>query len=241
MKKISIVSTFAFGFLAVASVVAYFLRFLGGDVWLPLICGVLLLVISGLLAFFAKKSIAFNAVCSAISAVALGFLIRAWYINRGFDNPLWMMLLVSLGAIGYLWIFFLLSRIPIFKAHPIAFAVPFVVLSAIGYAIFVFTTVTTFVSTFGYYMLVVIAFIFAMCKSTAEPRDLVRAMTLSTYSLFAVAVIIAVFIALGDGDFDLDLDFDLDFGDGEGIAEIAADALDATTGATDPQKKNNPK
>ena len=235
MKKISIVSTFAFGFLAVASVVAYFLRFLASDVWLPVIIGVLLLVISGILAFFAKKSIAFNTVCSMISAVALGFLIRAWYINRGFDNPLWMMLLVSLAAVGYLWIFFLLTRIPIFKEHPIAFAVPFIVLSVILYAIIVFTTVTTFVSTFGYYALIVIAFIFAMCKSTAEPRDLVRAMTLSTYSLFAVAVIVAIFIALGDGDFDLELDFDLDFGDGAEIAEGVLDGFDVASGS---KKKN---
>ena len=145
------------------------------------------------------------------------------------------MLLVSLAAVGYLWIFFLLSRIPIFKKHPIAFAVPFIVLSVILYAIIVFTTVTTFVSTFGYYALIVIAFIFAMCKSTAEPRDLVRAMTLSTYSLFAVAVIVAIFIALGDGDFDLDLDFDLDFGDGAEIAEGVLDGLDVASGS---KKKN---
>ncbi len=238
MKKISIVSSFAFGFLAVASVVAYLLRFLASDVWLPIVIGVLLLVISGLLAFFAKKSIPFNAACSMISAVALGFLIRAWYINRGFDNPLWMMLLVSLAAVGYLWIFFLLSRIPIFKAHPKLFAIPCVILSAIGYAVVVFTTVTTFVSTFGYYMLVVIAFIFAMCRSAAEPRELVRAMTLSTYSLFAVAVIVAVFAALGDGDFDFDLDFDLDFGDGAEIAEGVLDGIDVSTIS---EKKNKKK
>ena len=202
MKKILIVSSFSFAFLTVASVVAYFLRFLASDVWLPLICGVLLLVISGLLAFFAKKSIAFNTVCSMISAVALGFLIRAWYINREFDNPIWMMLLVSLAAVGYLWIFFLISRIPAIRRHPTLFAILFFILSAVGYAVIVFTTVTTFVSTFGYYMLIEIAFIFAMCKSASAPCELVRAMTLSTYSLFAVAVIVAIFIALGDGDFD---------------------------------------
>ncbi len=237
MKKILIVSSFSFGFLALASVVAYFLRFLASDVWLPIVIGVLLLVISGLLAFFAKKSITFNAVCSMISAVALGFLIRAWYINRGFDNPIWMMLLVSLAAVAYLWLFFLLTRIPFLRRHPMLVAVLFVLFSFVVYLVVVFSTVTTFVSTFGYYMMIEIAFIFAMCKSAASSCELVRAMTLSTYTLFAVAVIIVILILLGgDGDFDLDLDFDIDFG--EGIAEVAADTIDAVT---DPSRKKKTK
>ena len=238
MKKISIVSSFAFAFLAVASIVAYLLRFVPSTQWVSLVIGVLLLIISGILAAFAEKSIPFNAVCSMISAVALGFLIRAWYINREFDNSLWMMLLVSLAAVAYLWLFFIITRIPLLKRHPKLVAVLFTLVSFLAYIGVVSTTVTTFVSTFGYYMLVVLAFIFAMCKSTSDSLALVRALTLSTYSLFAVALIVAIMMILGDGDFDFDLDFDLDFGDaiGEGAAEFVLDSAEAVISTKDDRK-----
>ncbi len=206
MKKVGLVSLFSFIFLCISSTVAYLLKFVNNNApVIYAIAGVLLLVISGIFAIFAKKDKFFNIACSAISAFALGFLIKAWYILRGFNNPLWVMLLVSLAAVAYLWLFFLLTKIPCFKRRVGLFAVLFVIISFIAYLAVVFTTKTTYVSTFGYYMIVELAFIFAMCKSSTEPSDLIRALTVSTYSVFAVAVIVIVMIVL-DGDFDLDLD-----------------------------------
>ena len=67
-------------------------------------------------------------------------------------------------------------------------------------------TKTTYVSTFGYYMLIEMAFIYAMCLEASTWQELVRNLTLSTYSVFGVAVVVGVFvlIAAGGGDADCD-------------------------------------
>ena len=182
MKKVGIVSLASFLILGISSVTAYFLRYAPKEALrvYPSV-GIALLVLSAILALLARKSIPANSVCCAINAVALGFLIRAWYLLRGFDNPLWMMLLVSLAAVAYLWVFFVIAHVPVFKHHAKTYVILFVLISLVGYVTVVFTTKTTFVSTFGYYMLLELAFIFAMCKSTAEPAELLRAITISTY------------------------------------------------------------
>ena len=69
-------------------------------------------------------------------------------------------------------------------------------------------TKTTYVSTFGYYMLIEMAFIYALCSDSENIQDLVRRITLATYSVFAVAVLIAVFM-LSESGGDIDMDFDL--------------------------------
>jgi hypothetical protein len=65
-------------------------------------------------------------------------------------------------------------------------------------------------------MIIEIAFLFAMFSSSEDWRELVRNVTLSSYSVFFVAILIALMILSGDGadfDFDFDFSFDgLDFG-----------------------------
>ena len=213
MKKVETVSLSSFLFLLVASLVAYVLRFTKVDTpWTFIGIGLGLLVISGVFAFFAKKSIPKNIICFAASAISLGFLIRAWYIFRSFDNPLWMMLLVSLACVAYLWVFYALSHISLLNTHFKTYVILFLFLTLVGYIVLVATTKTTFVSTFGFYLIIEVAFIFAMCKSASDKATLIRSITLSTYSVFAVAVIIIVLILLnGDADFDLDFDIGSDF------------------------------
>ena len=229
MKKMRIVSSASFGMLTVASVTAYFLRYASERrIWVHLTVGALLLVLSAILALLAGKRIWACVVLCVNNAIALGFLLRAWYIFRGFDNSLLLMLGVSAAAVAYLWIFFLISRVPPLRRRPRLFTLTFVVISAVAYTVLVFTTRTTFLSTFGFYMLLELSFVFAMCKSTAEPAELVRAILLSTYSLIAVAAIIAIAAALGDADIDLDFDFSLDGADGVELgAEIVGDFASA--------------
>ena len=205
MKKITVVSLVSFVFLLMCSFVEYILRGILTDQLTTLLLGIGILAASGVLAIFAREKVSLNSICFTLSAISMGILIRAWYINRGFDNTIAVMLLVSLAAVSYLWIFFALSRIPVFRESRnayVAFAVIYAIISGVAYLIVMLNTKTTFVSTFGYYMIIELAFIFAMSLEVDSPRALFRNLTLSTYSVFLVAlgVAVAVLIALACGD-----------------------------------------
>jgi hypothetical protein len=144
-----------------------------------------------------------------LSSVAMGVLIRAWYINRQFDNSFAVMTVISLGAVLYLWIFFALSKIPFIhksKAAYTCLCVLYAVLSGALYFLVMMNTETTFVSTCGYYMIIELAFIFAMSLEVNNKKELIRNLALSTYSVFIVAIIAGVVIvaALAGGDCDCD-------------------------------------
>lgn len=206
MKKITIVSLASFLFLSISSLVAYFLKYLSIDnPWITLAIGVGILIFSGVIALFANKKILLNIFCFFISSVALGFCIRGWYIYRNFDNPLWLMLLISLVCVIYLLIFYLLLYIPFFDKHFNIYIWVFLGLSLIGYIFLIAFTNTTYISTFGYYSIIEIAFIFAMCRANTNYKHLIRNITLSTYSVFVVAIIIALIMLECDS-------FDFDFG-----------------------------
>ena len=209
MKRLGIVSLASLLFLLICSSVAYLLRFLPLDnPWWYLVIGLSVLLLSAVAAIIGRKIFVLNAVCFFVSAVALGACIRAWYIFRGFDNPFWLMALVSVAAVLYLSFFFLLSRIPIFERHPAQFVAAFLLISLAGYLVLVFTTKTTYVSTFGYYMLIELAFVIAVYAESGSLRELFRAIALSTFSVFGIIVFIAVMMlaASGGGDCDCDLD-----------------------------------
>ena len=208
MKRLGIVSLVSLLFLLICSLVAYLLRFSPlADPWWYLVIGLAVLALSAVAALLGRKVFVLNIICFFTSAVALGTCIRAWYIFRGFDNPLWLMALVSVAAVLYLSFFFLLSRIPIFERHPAPFVAAFLLISLVGYLVLVFTTKTTYVSTFGYYMLIELAFVIAVYAETGSLRELLRALALSTFSVFGVIVFVAIMIlaAMG-GDCDIDGD-----------------------------------
>ncbi len=206
MKKILLVSIGSCLFLAISSVAAYFLRYSGiTQKWAMLGIGVGILALSGILAIFAKERTPLNVVCFILSGIALGFCIRGWYIFRKFDNGLPVMLLVSVACVAYLWVFYLLLYIPFLERHVTAYLLTYVSLSLVGYILVMAFTKTTYVSTFGYYMIVEIAFMFALCCDAYDMQELIRLLTISTYSVLIVAVIIALMMLGGDG-FDLDGD-----------------------------------
>lgn len=209
MKKSVAVSLVSFAFLLLCSLCAYLLGGISGvDGGVMLLIGLTVLLISGAVALFSGESIPLNAVCFALSSVALGFCIRAWYIFRGLDNELYTMALVSLCAALYLFVFCSLSRLPVIRDHRAIYTAAVLVISGAAYLMAVLLTGTTYVSTFGYYMLIEIAFLFALYAEPVGKKSLFRYLTLSTYSIFGVAVIIAVIAllaVLGDGDCDCDL------------------------------------
>ena len=209
MKKISIVSAVSFIFLLFASSFAILTESIFSKPAAPSAIGVGILAASGILALAVRESKAVNILCIAVNSAAMGILIRAWYLWRGFDNDVKTMVLVSLAAALYLWVFFALSKIPfIHRSKDAYFTLCFlyVIISVAVYVVAVIKTETTYLSTFGYYMIIELAFIFAMSLEVNSADELIRNLTLSTYSLFIAVAIAAVviLIAAGGGDCDCD-------------------------------------
>ena len=209
MKKITVVSLVSFVFLLVCSIVAKLTVHVFDGYKAPLTIGIVILASSGILALIVRESTPTNIVCAVISAVAMGFIIRSWYILRGLENPLLIMALISLGAVIYLWIYFALIRIPPVKESAgitVAVTVLYAIISLVIYIVLVLNTKTTFVSTVGYYAILEFAFIFAMSFEVNDNKELIRNLTLSTYSVLVVAIIVLVFalIAAAGGDCDCD-------------------------------------
>lgn len=209
MKKITVVSLVSFIFLLLCSIVAKLTENAFDGYKAPLTIGIAILASSGILALIVRDNTETNIVCSVISAVAMGFIIRSWYILRGLENSLSVMALISLGAVIYLWIYFALIRIPVIKESAgitVAVTVLYAIFSLVIYIVLVLNTKTTFVSTVGYYAILEFAFIFAMSFEVNDNKELIRNLTLSTYSVLIVAVIVLVFalIAAAGGDCDCD-------------------------------------
>ena len=208
MKKITIVSAVSFLFLLMCSLVAKLTEHSFTDVKTPLIIGVSLLAASGITAFIVRETTAINVVCALFSAVAMGFVIRAWYILRGLENSLELMALISLGAVVYLWIYFAIIRLPVIKESAgatVAVTALYTVISIIIYLLLVFGTETSFVSTIGFYAFIELSFIFAMSLEVNDNKELIRNLTISTYSVLIVAVVVALFaLAASGGDCDCD-------------------------------------
>lgn len=214
MKRISIVSLASFIFLMLSSVVALATKTLFSEAKGALIAGCITLIVSGILALIIRESTAINVVCFFTSSVAMGLLIRAWYILRGLENGILTMVLISLLLVVYLWAFFAISRIPLIRHNKTAFiifSVCFVVISVVAYVLLVMNTSTTYLSTIGYYAIIQLGFIFAMSIEAHTREELIRNLTLSTYSVFVVAIIVVIFFVIamlgGDG---LDCDCDCD-------------------------------
>ncbi len=207
LKKVTIVSIISAIYMIIASLIGYFTK--NTTIVNPLImlligggCGIFSLLIYALL----KKYKIGLYLSLFLSANALGFMIRSWYIFRGFENKLWVMILVSLSCVLCLWIYYFLLKIPFFKEHQIGFSVIALIFSLIIYIVLIINTETTFISTFGYYMIVEIGFIFALYMNATDYHELLKNIVKSSYAIFIVAIIILIIILLAQGgDFDVDL------------------------------------
>jgi hypothetical protein len=236
MKKISIVSFASFVFLFLCSAVAVLMKNVFDSAISALAVGVVILIVSGVIAFVVRERMIINMICFLLSSVAMGILIRAWYINRGFENSFGTVCMVSLATVLYLWVFFALSKIPFIHKSKAAYTVLcalYAVLSIVFYFVVMLNTETTFVSTFGFYMIIELAFIFAMSLEVNTKEELVRNLTLSTYSVFIVAIIAAVVIiaAAAGGDCDCDCGADGCCDDG------CADCCDCGGGSGETSRK----
>ena len=208
MSKIKSALLFSFAFFTLASIVAYLLGFISfPSPWIPLVIGLGIMILAGAYEFISEHSLIINIVCSVANSLALGFCVRAWYVYRDFNNGIVTMLLLALSCVAYMLLFCLPLFIPFLERHIKSYFWIFVILSLAVYIGLLFTTKTTYLSTFGYYSIVNVLFIIAMCRDSRNIRSFVRKMTLSTSGVALVAVTIAVLMLDGDLDF-------LDFGDG---------------------------
>lgn len=223
MKKITIVSLFSLLFLTISSVVAYSLKYTNiTNLWIFFIVGVIILVTSGIVNLVFSKKKWLDAICFISNAISLGFLIRTWYMYREFDNPLWIMLLVSVACLVYLIVFYLALYIPFIERHYEIYLLIFIIVTLIAYITIIFTTKTTFVSTFGYYLIIEIAFIFAMSTPAKTFNRLFRNIVVSTYSVFVVAIILLLILLSEDGS---GLDACGDFVSGLGVSSPKNDKV----------------
>ena len=220
MKKITLVSIISILFFLLSSFSAYLFRFGECDnKWAFFGIGIFLMLISILLAVTFKKFNGIVKVCLIMNSISLGLLIRAWYIFCGYDNPLWMMLLIGISPVILLLIYYLLTYIPFFDRHPVLLTILFIIFILIIYIVIVATTKTTYISTFGFYMIVQFTFIIGLCIESGTYSELMKNMLYCSYSILIVAIIMGLLMLIGDGgDFDLGLD-GLDFGSGSGSSE----------------------
>ncbi len=190
----------SFIFLIVTSLVGYVAQYISLTFWWTFGIASGILVVGALLAVILRKNRLYKYFTIFINAVSMGFYLRSWYINRGFNNPLWLMLCVAMLATAYLFVIMLVSAIPRLQKFRFWFTTGFILLSITGYLLLVFLTATTWVSTLGYFGLIQLGFALSL---SAKENERLTAWQLSSYSVALCAIIIAIIALGGDGLGDL--------------------------------------
>ena len=200
MKKTLITFLVSLAFLVITSLVCWVIGFAHLTFWGTFGIGAGILVLGIVVLFtlgrFAPVSI--EIAVTVLNAVAMGFFLRSWYLNREFDNPLWLMMCVCLLASAYYLIYFLPLLIRPINRHYGWYLLVFTLLSIVGYILLVILTKTTWVSTLGYFGLLQLGFIISLSFSGRREQQL-NALLVSSYSVLLCALIILVIVMGGDG------------------------------------------
>lgn len=217
MKRCLQTLAVSLAFLIVTSVVGYLGRYIPLDFWWIFGIGTIILVVGLIFTIAFWKNSTYKLISLFINAVSMGFYLRSWYINRGFDNPLWLMLCVSLLAAAYLFVFILPLYIDGVNRHYGWYLLIFTILSIAGYVCLVIFTKTTWVSTLGYYGLLELGFIMTMSMEGNNKIKLYISWQVASYTVIVCAVIILIIVLGGDATGDILSGIDGDIGGG-GIA-----------------------
>lgn len=143
-----------------------------------------------------------------INALAMGVYLRSWYRLRGLENPLWVLIAVAVGAAAVLAVYVSMLKIDAVRRHYKWFLLAFCVLSAAVYVLLLFLTKTAWLSTFGFYGILVIAFILTLSGNGKSGNSYFSRLVLASYGIVVCAVIILIIALEGDFDFGVDV-FDL--------------------------------
>lgn len=156
-----------------------------------------------------------------INAISMGFYLRSWYILREFENELWIMLLVALLATLYFLVYAFFLLFDFFNDHYGWYLLVFILLSIAGYICLLVLTKTTWVSTLGYYGIIVLSFILCLSMDDKTKNEKYNRFLAGSYSI-AICALIILIIALG----------------GDGFDGIDIDLVDFSSSS--PKKKNKP-
>lgn len=155
------------------------------------------ILVAGIVALFTLAQFAMKTVKLTVTftnGVAMGFFLRCWYINRGFENPLWLMLCVGLFASVYFVIFVLPLLIPAVNRGYTWYWVVFFAVSVVGYILLAVLTRTTWVFTLGYFDLLQLGFILSLSLDGEQTNGF----WVSSYSVMLCAMIVFVLAVCGD-------------------------------------------
>lgn len=199
VKRVLITFGVSAAFLAVVSVVGFLAKYIPLDFWGIIAVASAIFVAGTVLAVTLRKHTIVTVVTLALNAISMGFYLRAWYINRGFDNPLWLILLVTLLASLYMLVYVLPLFIPVLREHCAWYSIAFVVLSIAGYICLIVFTKTTWVSTLGYFGILQLGFSFALLYNSEEKSCTLRSLQIASYSVAICAIIIIIIALGGDG------------------------------------------
>lgn len=199
MKKVLKVYLAAFLFLEISSLVSYFIpNNYWSNAFVPLGIGVGFFVVSLIITAIAKQSenkILWLSIM-AINGAGLGLLLESWYLFRGFDNPLWMMSLVSFAAASVIPVFCIVIKAPFIRNIYEGFFVFFLAACTVGYICLVIYTNTTFVSTLGWYLIMSTGFLFAISTEYDDDSFIFRRMAISTFSIVSVLIIVVIILTI---------------------------------------------
>ncbi len=203
MKKLFIIIIASFMFLFLSTTVSYFLQFLIDlNSILVLIIGVGIAIVSLILGIIFRRTFIIKYVCIFLNSISLGFMMRSWYIYRSLSNPLWVLYLVDIALILYIVIFYLLSYIPHITKHYGWFCCTYFFVTLVIYILLIESIQTTFLSTFGLYLIIQIPIIIVLCIKCDGYNQLLSNFMKATFSVFIVALVILVIMS--DGDFEVD-------------------------------------
>ena len=196
MKRVCFTFLASFVFLAVTSLTGYAAYFFNiSNFWIMF--GIASGVFVAGIALGFVKHVAAKIVAFFVNAVAMGFYLQSWYVNRGFDNSLWLMLGVAALAAAYMLVYVLPLFIPAVNRHYGVYLLIFVLLSLAGYVVLLCFTKTTWVSTLGFYGILQLSFIMGCSFSdVSDFDDQVQVWLVSSCSLLVCAALILM-AALG--------------------------------------------
>lgn len=213
MNKVTIFSLTSFIFLCISSVTAYLLRYTNLKLATTLIIAFTIIIISAVISIIFRKTVCAKYIGLSLNSISLGFSIRSWYIYKGYDNSLLLMLSIIALCIGILIVFYFLLYIPLFDRHCGIYTIVFMIVGAVGYCFLVALTKTTWVSTLGFYLVIMAGFIIGMCIEADTFQSIMLNALICSFSVLIVAIIIAIIVLGGDG-----FDFDISGGSLDGYA-----------------------
>ncbi len=203
MKKLFFILISSFVFLLISTTISYFLQFvIDLEYGYLLLIGVGIAIVSLILAISFKIIFSMKYVCFVINAISLGFMMRSWYIYRELNNPLWVLYLVAIALVLYIILFYLLSYIPSLTKHYGWFCGTYFLVTLIVYVYLIEHIQTTYLSTFGLYLIIQIPLIIVLCIKSEGNKILFSNILKASFSIFMIALILLIIMFDGDAEID---------------------------------------